>query len=240
MPITVSGSAQSGREPTRLRTVLKPFGGWSEYNSVGWFGLKGSSAAGRRGKRREERFHTDLLTSTLGDVVDLSGTGVRVRKTGRPGVVVGQVMPVTLRSDQCHVTLKSRVVRIKRNGLRECEIGLAFVEIRPGLRNALHHLARFGFIPNLDKRGGGEHVQPEKKHKSAIPDYYGLLKISPTATDDQVRVAYHEAARRYHPDANRSADRVFMFEAVSEAYRILRDPHKRREYDQRRTAAHAA
>ena len=206
---------------------------------MGWFGFKGRSVGTRRGKRREERFHTDLLTSTLGDVVDLSGTGVRVRRNGRPGVTVGQVMPVTLKSDQCHVTLKSRVVRIKRNGLRECEIGLAFVEIRPGLRNALHNLARFGFIPNL---GGGASQEPlpDKKHKSAIPDYYGLLKISPNATDEQIRVAYHEAARRYHPDANRSADRVFMFEAVSEAYRILRDPHKRREYDQRRTAAHAA
>jgi DnaJ-domain-containing protein 1 len=172
--------------------------------------------------------------------MDLSGTGVRVRKSGRPGVSVGQVVAVTLRSDQCHVTLKSRVVRIKRNGLRECEIGLAFVEIRPGLRNALHHLARFGFIPNLAAPRAGEEPQPEKKHKSAIPDYYGLLKISPNATDDQIRQAYHEAARKYHPDANRSADRVFMFEAVSEAYRILRDPPKRREYDQRRSAAHAA
>jgi hypothetical protein len=206
---------------------------------VGWFGLTGSSKPARRGKRREERFHTDLLTSTLGHVMDLSGTGVRVRKAGRPGVTVGQVMPVTLKSDQCHVTLKSRVVRVKRNGFRECEIGLAFVEIRPGLRNALHHLAKYGFIPNLHNRAE-EAQHPEKKHKSAIPDYYGLLKISPNATDDQIRVAYHEAARKYHPDANRSADRVFMFEAVSEAYRILRDSHKRREYDQKRHAAHAA
>jgi hypothetical protein len=208
---------------------------------VGWFIFKGNDTATRRGKRREERFHTDLLSSTLGQVVDLSGTGVRVRKSGRPGVNVGQIVPVTLKSDQCHVTLKSRVVRIQRNGLRECEIGLAFVEIKPGLRAALHHLAKFGFIPNLRERSADAQPGPEKKHKSALPDYYGLLKISTSATEEQIRVAYHDAARKYHPDANRSADRVFMFEAVSEAYRILRDPQKRREYDQKRNAhAHAA
>jgi hypothetical protein len=204
---------------------------------VGWFSNKGDVAVSRRGKRREERFSTDLLTSTLGDVVDLSGTGVRVRKAGRAGVSVGQIVPVTLRSDQCQVTLKSRVVRVKANGFRECEIGLTFVEIKPGLQNALHHLARFGFIPNLRETNGEKQAGPEKKHKSAMPDYYGLLKTASNATEEQIRAAYHEAARQYHPDANRSADTVFMFEAVSEAYRILRDPHKRREYDQRRIAA---
>ena len=187
----------------------------------------------RRGKREEERFSTDLLTSTLGDVIDLSGSGLRIRRTGGAAVTVGQILKVTIKSDQCEVTLKCRVVRVRRMGLRQCDIGLAFVEIRPGLRNALHSLARFGFIPNLG-RGGEDSSGTPKAHKSALPDYYGLLGIPESASEEQIRSAYHEAARKYHPDSNRSASRVFMFEAVTEAYKVLRDARKRREYDGKR------
>ena len=205
---------------------------------MGWLWNTSGKDTSRRGKREEERFSTDLLTSTLGHVVDLSGSGLRVRRKSASGVRVGQLHKVTIKSEQCQVTLKCRVVRVRKLGLRECDIGLAFVEIRPGLRNALHSLARFGFIPNLgntpDETGSGG------KRRSTMPDYYGLLKIPETATEAQIRAAYHEAARRYHPDADRSASRVFMFEAVTEAYRILRDPAHRREYDARRAKSMAA
>ncbi len=205
---------------------------------MGWLFKRAGGIGGGRGKREEERFSTDLLKSTLGDVVDLSGSGLRIRRTGGGSVRVGQVLKVTIKSDQCEVSLKCRVVRVQRLGLRQCDIGLTFVEIRPGLRNALHSLARFGFIPNLESKAGASNG--EKARKSTLPDYYGLLKISESATDQQIRVAYHEAARKYHPDADRSAQRVFMFEAVTEAYRILRDPERRREYDKRRAKSLSA
>ena len=194
---------------------------------------RAGGAQHRRGKRAEERFSTDLLTSTLGEVIDLSGSGLRIRRTGGATVTVGQILKVTIKSDQCEVTLKCRVVRVQRLGLRQCDIGMAFVEIRPGLRNALHSLARFGFIPNLG-RGAGESGGVPKAHKSALPDYYGLLGLIESATEEQIRSAYHEAARKYHPDSNRSASRVFMFEAVTEAYKVLRDAHRRKEYDAKR------
>lgn len=200
-------------------------------------GSKAATGAGRRGQRGEERFRTDLLRSTLGDVIDLSGSGVRVRHAGRPRVAVGQVVPVTLESDECRIVLKSRVVRMRRVGLRTFEIAVTFTEIKPGLRAALHHLARFGFIPNLHARGGGGGGETQSggaRHTSTLPDYYGLLRIPPTATPQQVRAAYHEAAQRYHPDAVGSADRAFMFQAVTEAYRVLRDTGRRADYDVRR------
>jgi DnaJ-like protein/PilZ domain-containing protein len=200
---------------------------------VRWLFNRAERGRQGRGKRGEERFTTDLLTSTLGDVIDLSGSGLRIRRAGGAAVTVGQVLKVTLKSDQCQVTLKCRVVRVQKLGLRRCDIGLAFVEIKPGLKNALHSLARFGFIPNLG-RGAEQSPAPPKAHRSAIPDYYGLLNIPPTATEERIRTAYHEAARKYHPDADRSASRVFMFEAVTEAYKILRDPVQRRDYDARR------
>lgn len=200
---------------------------------MGWPWNSAGNNPESRGKREEERFSTDLLTSTLGDVIDLSGSGIRVRRKSASGVAVGQLVKVTIKSDQCQVTLKCRIVRVRKIGLRECDIGLAFVEIRPGLRAALQSLARFGFIPNLQQDSAGNAAGPTRR-RSTLPDYYGLLQLPESATEEQIRAAYHEAARKYHPDANRTASRVFMFEAVTEAYRTLRDPRQRRDYDAKR------
>jgi len=71
-------------------------------------------------------------------------------------------------------------------------------------------------------------------------DYYQLLEVDARATAAQVRTAYHAVARRFHPDRLRqeggdavaAAERVAK--RVSEAYAVLRDPRRRRLYDQQR------
>ena len=62
-------------------------------------------------------------------------------------------------------------------------------------------------------------------------NYYARLGIPFNATRDEVRNAYHDAARRLHPDANPSPGAVDQFLRVQEAYEILIDPQKREEYD---------
>jgi curved DNA-binding protein CbpA len=63
-------------------------------------------------------------------------------------------------------------------------------------------------------------------------DYYRALAVSPEATEDEIRKAYRQLALRWHPDRNQqdptASDR---FKEISEAYAILIDPAKRREYD---------
>jgi hypothetical protein len=61
-------------------------------------------------------------------------------------------------------------------------------------------------------------------------DYYDILDISPTAGPDEIKAAYHRAARSAHPDAGGSAG---MFRLVAEAYRTLSDPQLRAVYDAR-------
>jgi curved DNA-binding protein CbpA len=69
-------------------------------------------------------------------------------------------------------------------------------------------------------------------------DYYQLLEIQPGATATEVRTAYHQVARRFHPDrvrgegdeARAAAEQIAK--RVSEAYAVLRDPRRRRLYDQ--------
>ncbi|MBB5787186.1 J domain-containing protein [Jiangella mangrovi] len=61
-------------------------------------------------------------------------------------------------------------------------------------------------------------------------DYYDILDIRPSAGPEEIRAAYHRAARSVHPDAGGTAD---MFRLVAEAYRTLSDPHLRAAYDAR-------
>ena len=62
-------------------------------------------------------------------------------------------------------------------------------------------------------------------------DYYGILSVSQTATDDEIRKAYRALARRYHPDASDEAAASTEFQEVQEAYEILSNPEQRQKYD---------
>lgn len=67
----------------------------------------------------------------------------------------------------------------------------------------------------------------------AYKDYYKLLDVARTATQEEISKAYKKLARKYHPDLNPGdAAAEEAFKDINEAYEVLKDPEKRKLYDQ--------
>lgn len=63
-------------------------------------------------------------------------------------------------------------------------------------------------------------------------DYYEVLGVSKDASDADIKSAFRKLAKKYHPDICKEPDAEAKFKEVQEAYAVLSDPNKRKQYDQ--------
>lgn len=81
-------------------------------------------------------------------------------------------------------------------------------------------------------------MEKKEKKEKKIVDYYQILRVWPTASEEQIKKSYFGLAKLHHPDvAGKSAagdeQKDIDFKLINEAYAVLSDPVRRREYDEK-------
>lgn len=66
----------------------------------------------------------------------------------------------------------------------------------------------------------------------ASKDYYKVLGVDKSASEDDIKHAYRKLSKKYHPDINKAPDAEAKFKEITEAYEVLGDKKKRANYDQ--------
>ncbi len=69
-------------------------------------------------------------------------------------------------------------------------------------------------------------------------DYYEILGVKPDAADAEIKTVYRRLARKYHPDVSKETGAEEKFKSINEAYEALREPARRKEYDQIRAGGY--
>ena len=194
-------------------------------------------------QRKAHRYGGETVRCALGEVLDVSASGMRVLCTGKPPVKQGGTMPVRLKFSDGTLQVATQVRWCKRRGLRRFEIGLKFIQLKPGVEKILEAIARFGMaeaVKHMDEGPGRAQEQPRKRRKKQkrkpmramvdLPNYFRVLELEPDATSAQIKASYRRLATQYHPDRNADPEAMKRFEAINEAYHVLCDASRRASY----------
>jgi hypothetical protein len=98
--------------------------------------------------RVAERHEAHGLRCPLGELLDLSITGLRCRCDAKPNLQRGAIIPLVIQNGNQTIRLMARVVWVRKAGLvnSQWQAGLQFLDVRPGIQAALEQFARYGFI----------------------------------------------------------------------------------------------
>lgn len=184
--------------------------------------------------RRDDRFTTSDMSCPLGEIVDLSASGMRIRSVGKPQVARGQAKQFVLRTSRQTLTVSGVVTWIRRRSLfsKRYDMGIRFTDSRGGTREALVAFAKYGFVGNgQQNQTGGRAREIGVRAAIVVENHYKVLGVDRNASDEEIRKAFWALAKEHHPDSNSDPNAEIMFRKVSEAHDVLADPAKRKRFD---------
>ena len=86
------------------------------------------------------------------------------------------------------------------------------------------------------ERKGKDKLSDEDFRKSLLsedlPDYYAILQIQATASQNEIKIQFRKLAKKWHPDRKQSDDAEEKMAQINTAYEVLSDPKRRKMYDQ--------
>jgi len=176
--------------------------------------------------RAGKRYDTRMTDSVLGSVVDLSPDGARVVTRSEPNVRAGHVFEIAIACDGERVFMLSRVAWTRKIDKDLWNIGLHFFDSDARSRMDLEKL--------LDRCAAGRELLPTSVE---VEDLYAVLGVPRESSLDQIRTAYRNLARKFHPDHAPDEESSRRFSRISKSYMVLRDESLRRRYDQLLKAA---
>ncbi|XP_049826169.1 protein tumorous imaginal discs, mitochondrial-like isoform X2 [Aethina tumida] len=127
-----------------------------------------------------------------------------------------------LSTKNLNVFVSSQVGKTPSRFLHQCvqcnSIGVVNVHITNRIQSK---------VTNVDKRS----FHFTNAVNAARKDYYDILGVSRNSSTSDIKKAYYKLAKKYHPDVNKEPEAQKKFQEVSEAYEILGDDSKRKQYD---------
>jgi len=190
--------------------------------------------------RVAERHDAYGLRCALGELEDLSATGMRVKGSGKCSVEVGQSLPLVISNGGQTVRVQGEVVWVRKPtfGSGAFQVGVRFRDVRASLAAAIEQMAKFGcvntssFGATMGAEPGASGAGAQQAAKVEVENLYAVLGVQPTADDGEIRKAFHKLAMQFHPDRNRTEGAAEKFESINKTYLVLKDPDKRRKYDE--------
>lgn len=104
-------------------------------------GAEGSENRATSNRRQHGRLKTLDVSSTLGKVLDLSRSGLRIRRSGKTNIKLGDTLTLDVEAAGDVYTLPVEVVRLQKTGFRATDIGLRFRELTEAQQRGLVFLA---------------------------------------------------------------------------------------------------
>ena len=199
--------------------------------------------------RGADRHKTNGIRCAEGEVIDLSATGLRFVTDAKPDFTPGNVRAFTLNVGGHKVRLSAVIVWLKKTKLlgKQFQVGVRFVNLRPGMSYMLDEIGATGRIPERffsDPEPEAETQTPEPETQEPIAvhfaDLYEILGLDEDAPIEAVHESYRRLAKVTHPDISSDPDAEERFMLIAKAYRVLKDPELRAEYDEARRQQRAA
>jgi RNase P/RNase MRP subunit p29 len=196
--------------------------------SDGAFGEPGAVADPDAYTMREEtRVETRKMRCSHGRVVDLTGRGMRIVLDSKDAPIVGQSQIFVFSGEDTEIRVQGIVRWVRHTGglRRRTEAGVEFMDLLASQRDALR---RYAVVGELEEPNAAlDNVRIE------YPDLYAIMGVSPLASFDEIRRAYHKLVRRWHPDVCDEEDASERMSEIHKAYKVLRDEDLRAQYDER-------